>query len=102
MASLISALKEIGKGVEDVGKWIDDAIKFAEPIIGVLDPPLLPVLEEIDQLLNTLEHTAAGTGTNGALSPAALQALVQGTMVAHSIKAAAAAAATPAPTPGKK
>jgi hypothetical protein len=88
--SLLSALKSIGKEIQDVGKWLDDAVKFAEPIIGALDPPLIPVLQEVETILQLLDGEK-GAAPAPALSEQALQALVQGTMVAQSIKAKAAA-----------
>jgi hypothetical protein len=84
--NLISALKDVGKGLEDAGKWLDDAVKFAEPIVGELDPPLMPVLQEIDQLLGLVDGSKTSAPM---LSQAALQALLQGTMISQAIKAKA-------------
>lgn len=93
MMNLLSALKDVGKGLEDAGKWLDEAVKFAEPIIGVIDPPLMPVLEEIDTLLGLITRPLGSTVPP--LSQAALQALLQGLMVSHAIKASVPAKSTP-------
>ena len=54
MASFLTVLKNIGKDMGHVGQWIDDGLKIAEPIIGVVDPPLAPILLAVEAALGAI------------------------------------------------
>lgn len=54
MASFLSVLKSIGKDMSHVGQWIDDGLKIAEPIIGLIDPPLAPIILAVETALGAL------------------------------------------------
>jgi hypothetical protein len=102
MAKLSAVLKNVGKDLGDVGKWIDIGVKAAGPVVEALDPPLVPIVNEIETLLGNLPTTAT-TGTAGstttapAISAATLQAIVQAIATLESIKAAAPATPSSAP-----
>jgi hypothetical protein len=61
--SFISILKTVGKDLSHVGQWIDDGLKIAAPVVGVLDPPLAPVIAAVEGILGNL-HPGAKIDAN--------------------------------------
>jgi hypothetical protein len=59
--SLSTILKAVGKDLSHVGTWIEDGLKLAEPVIGVIDPPLVPILTEIEDIITGLPVTTTLT-----------------------------------------
>jgi hypothetical protein len=68
--SLLSALKSIGKDLRDVGGWIDEGIQVIGPILGAVDPPLAPIITEIETILARLFPNTPASATQ-------LQAIVK-------------------------
>jgi hypothetical protein len=87
--SLLSVLKNIGMNLGHVGGWIDDGLKLAAPIVGIVDPPLVPIITGIEAFLDGLPNGAVTDGGG-------LQAIVTAVTALQSIKSAAVA-----PTPGE-
>jgi hypothetical protein len=99
MATLSSVLKSVGKDLSHVGTWIDDGLKAAGPVIGTLDPPLLPIITEVESVLGKLPTSTTGTAgstTATVISAATLQAIVTAVATLESIKSAAVAPASAA------
>jgi hypothetical protein len=80
--SLLSLLKDVGKGLEDFGKWVEDALPTIANIITAVDPPLAPVVTTVESIIKDLENIGQ--------KPTAqeLQAITQAVTVLQSIQAA--------------
>lgn len=85
--SFSSVLKTIGKDLQDVGKWIDAGLKIAEPIIGIIDPPLGAIITEVENVIGSL-------AVNKTLTAAQVQAMVQAITTLESIKSLAPSTTT--------
>jgi hypothetical protein len=53
----------VGKDLSHVGQWIDDGLKIAAPVVGVLDPPLAPVIAAVEGILGNI-HPGAKLDAN--------------------------------------
>lgn len=78
-----SILKSIGKDLGHVGQWIDDSLKVIEPIAAIIDPPLVPILVQIDLILSAFQKPP---------NAQAVQAIVQSVTTIETLKAAHAKA----------
>jgi hypothetical protein len=102
--SLIGILKTVGKDLSHLGSWIEDGLKIAEPIIGAIDPSLVPLIQALEDVLGLLPQP-----TTGALSAQHLQDIVTAVTAVTAIKnsgvisaatlAAALGGAIPVPAP---
>lgn len=86
--SLLSVLKSVGKNLGHVGTWIEEGLKVAEPVIGAVDPPLVPIITGIEDALGIIQSK----GTS--LTAQSLQAVVTAVTTLETIKSAPA---SPAP-----
>ena len=87
MASLITILNTVGADLKVAEGWVSVGIKAAEPIVGVVDPLVLPILMEAEAVLSKL----FGAGT---VTAAQVQAVVTSTASGVAIRGGAA---TPPP-----
>lgn len=77
MASFLSHLKTIG---EDILKGVETAAKIAIPTISTIDPPLAPILLEVQQIVAALE------GSGSAISVEQLSSIIQAVSTTSAIK----------------
>ena len=68
--SLLTILKAAGNDLSHIGTWIEDGLKSVGPLLGVLDPPLAPIINEVEVTLQDLQTT-----TKLPISSATIQAV---------------------------
>lgn len=80
--SLLSVLKSVGKDLSHVGTWIEDGLKSVEAILPVagevatmVDPPLGPLVTEIETIVGNLQKPSAAMIQAVSTSVATLAAL---------------------------
>ena len=55
--SLLAILKTAGNDLSHVGGWVEEGLKGVGTILGVLDPPLAPIIQEVETILTDLQAT---------------------------------------------
>lgn len=75
--SLLSVLKTVGKDLSHVGSWIDDGLQVVGPIIGLIDPPLAPIITIVEEVLG---------GITSPMTAEILQKLITAFTITESIK----------------
>ena len=76
--SLLTVLKSVGKDLSHLEQWVNDGLKLAEPIVGVVDPPLAPIIIAIESALTLIPKDTP-------LSATAVQQYVTATATAKSV-----------------
>lgn len=85
--SLLSVLKTFGKDVSHVGSWIDAGLKAVEPFVAIADPPLAPIVEAVEAVIERIQAATSTPLTSDMMqqiitSITTLEAVAPGTLAA--------------------
>jgi hypothetical protein len=72
------------KIIEDIGKDIVKGVEVVAPVLGVVDPPLSPILQEVALVIAALE------GSGATVSQSQLSSIVQAVATVSAAKTATA------------